>query len=179
MNNYEKIYEILKTIYNEDISKVIAYTTKDIIKDINSIENDSRILKIHEKQEITINSADNTNYINKGMAHLKIDGEDQLLNLDLVSNQYGVKAEVRLFSNGNKYEVYLRSPNNDLEDYASMYTYHYTNDEYGQPELMNSTNEEVLLKEGLDFISNMCLDKSLLYEKLGEEEIIDNKRGKN
>ena len=175
MNNYEKIYEILKTIYNEDISKVIAYTTKDIIKDINSIENNSRTLTIHEKHDITINSADNSNYINKGMAHLKIDGEDQLLNLDLVSNQYGVKAEVRLFSNGNKYEVYLRSSNNDLEDYASMYTYHYTNDEYGQPELMNSTNEEVLLKEGLDFISNMCLDKSLLYEKFGEEELEETK----
>ena len=38
MNNYEKIYEILKIIYNEDISKVIAYTTKDLIKDVDKIE---------------------------------------------------------------------------------------------------------------------------------------------
>ena len=183
--NYEKLLEILKTIYDEDISKVVAYTTKDIIKDVDNIENDSRILTIHEKQDkikgldITINSADNTNYINKGMVHLKIDGEFQPFDLDLVANKYGVKAEARFYSVGNKYEVFVRSSNNNLDDYASMYAYHYKNDEYGQKELINSTNEEVLLKDGLDFLSNMCLDKLLLYEKFGEIEENNNKRGKN
>lgn len=185
MNNYEKILEILKTLYNEDVSEVVAYTIKDIIQDVNNIENDSRVLTVHEKQdmlkgiEITINSADNTNYINKGMAHLKIDGEFQPFDLDLVANQYGVKAEARFYSVGNKYEVFVRSDKNDLDDYASMYAYHYTNDEHGQKELMNSSNEEVSLREGLDFLANMCLDKSLLFEKFGEIETKDNKRGKN
>ena len=175
--NYEKILEILKTIYDEDVSKVIAYTTKDIIKDVENIENDSRILTVHEKQDkikgldIIINSAD--------MAHLRIDGEFQPFDLELVANQYGVKAEARFYSVGNKYEVFVRSSKNDLDDYATMYAYHYKNDEYGQKELINSTNEEVLLKEGLDFLSNMCLDKLLLYEKFGEIEENNNKRGKH
>ena len=167
--NYDKVLEILKTLYNEDIAEVLAYTTKDLIQDVNDIENDSRVLKVHEKQDnykgldIIINSADNTKYINKGMAHLRIDGEFQPFDLELVANQYGVKAEARFYSVGNKYEVFVRSSTNDLDDYASMYAYHYTNDEYGQKELMNSTNEE-----GLDFLSNMCLDKKLLFEKFGK-----------
>ena len=182
--NYDKILEILKTLYNEDVAKVLAYTTKDIIKDADKIENDSRELTIHEKQDkvkgldITINSADNTNYINKGMAHLRIDGEFQPFDLELVANQYGVKAESRFYSVGNKYEVFVRSSTNNLEDDASMYAYHYVLDEYGQKELMNSTNEEITLKDGLDFLSNMLLDRELLYEKFGEE-IKTNKRGKN
>ena len=60
-----------------------------------------------------------------------------------------------------------------------MYAYHYINDEYGKKELINSSNEEVLLKDGLDFISNMALDRSVLYEKFGEIEENNNKRGKN
>ena len=34
MNNYEKILEILKTLYNEDVSEVVAYTIKDIIQEL-------------------------------------------------------------------------------------------------------------------------------------------------
>ena len=179
MNNYEKIYEILKTIYNEDISKVIAYTTKDLIKDVDKIENDSREITVKQKLDVTINSADNTNFISKEMGHLKVEGEFESYDLDLVANQYGVKAEAKHFFAGNKYEVYLNCPSKDLDEYASMYAYHYINDEYGQKELMNSSNEEVLLKDGLDFISNMALDRSILYEKFGEIEENNNKRGKN
>ena len=183
-DKYNELFNILKTIYNEDISKVLAYTIKDLVNDTNNIENDSKILTIHEQQDrykgidIEINSADNAKYVNKGMGHLRIDGAFQPADLELVANQYGVKAESRFYSVGNKYEVFVRSSTNNLEDDASMYAYHYVLDEYGQKELMNSTNEEITLKDGLDFLSNMLLDRELLYEKFGEE-IKTNKRGKN
>ena len=175
-NNYEKIFNILKTLYNEDIAKVVAYTTKDIIKNVDDIENDARELTVSQKQDkfkglnVTINSADNTKYINKEMIHLKIDGEFQPYDLNLVANQYGVKAEARFYTIGNKYEVFLRSSTNNLEDDATMYAYHYTNDEYGQKEVMNSTNEDILLADGLDFLANMGLDREQLWEKFGETE---------
>lgn len=184
-NKYEELYDILKTIYKEDIAKILSYTLKDIIKNPDNLENDSKVLYIHEKQDgikglnIDINSADNANYVNEGMGHLRIDGEYQPIDLDLVANQYGVKAEARFYSTGNKYEVFVRSETNNIEDSASMYAYHYTLDEYGNKELMNSTNEEILLADGLNFIANMCLDKKQLFEKFGEIEDKDNKRGKN
>lgn len=175
-NNYEEIFKILKTLYDEDIAKLVAYTTKDIIKNVDDIENDARELTISQKQDkfrgldVTINSADNTKYINKGMIHLKIDGEFQPYDLDLVANQYGVKAEARYYTVGNKYEVFLRSSTNNLEDEAIMYAYHYKNNEYGEKELENSTNEDILLADGLDFLANMGLDKEQLWEKFGKIE---------
>ena len=184
-NKYEKIYEILKTIYNEEIARVVAFASKDLIQNVGDIKNDGRLLTINQKQDgyrglnITINSADNADYVNEKMVHLKVEGEFQPFDLDLVANQYGVKAEARFYTIGNKYEVFVRSSTNNLSDEATMYAYHYKNDKFGQKELMNSTNETILLSEGLNFLANMGLDREQLWEKFGEVEENNNKRGKN
>lgn len=173
-DNYNELLNILKTIYNEDIANVISYSIKDLVTDINKIENESKVLTIHEKEtdsrdiKIEINSADNAKYINKGMAHLSIDETIHNIYLELVANEYGVKVEAKYYVSGNLFEIYFKGPNTNLDSEVVLHAYHYIKDVYGKKELMDSTNENITLKEGLDLVSNLFNDKSLLQEKFGE-----------